>query len=402
MLTINKTFCDEDLSSECSFVTAKTSLTRCSDNTSDFINTSFSYPHYQRKPSPLTPYPKHDTNICRLPGIDETDCSSTATTAYSTSDSSTYSNVIFEDDEEEQTLVDLIEQRDYERATARIKTHPNELKQKIQLTSSTDGGNVLLLHLALRHRPLPPVTFIRELIDVYPLSVCVKEKSWGHYPLHLACQSGQKRKSGTNRMSDHHDQINYTKRNQFLIVKELLDAFPEAASEKESFRGLLPIHMAVSNSECSIGVIQLLIKAFPEGLCCEDEFGDFPVDFASRSRREIAEKKELIHGLETLVNKMKMATEQHMHIERSKICTATSCHEGNKYDRTVILHTDNCVLKKRKKSICGVFSSAKSPCEESKSLEVDKQKRRISYSSKLTDFCRMKRASRARRLTIIA
>ena len=68
------------------------------------------------------------------------------------------------------------------------------------------------------------------------------------------------------------------------VVRELLQEFAEGASIPDRFWGALPIHYAAHHDSYAANseVIQLLIDAYPEGMCIPDGAGFLPLHRAGK------------------------------------------------------------------------------------------------------------------------
>ena len=99
----------------------------------------------------------------------------------------------------EQTLCELLWERQWNRARYRVKNHPEEARQKIKLhyvstddedlqklEASSDTRSALPLHLACAVRPLPPTAFLQDLINTYPEACYQFEEYSGMLPIHMA------------------------------------------------------------------------------------------------------------------------------------------------------------------------------------------------------------------------
>ena len=65
------------------------------------------------------------------------------------------------------------------------------------------------------------------------------------------------------------------------VVKVLLDAYPDAAKAKDEFpHGFLPLHWASVKIDASEAVIKLLLAAYPDAANEKDERGRLPRELA--------------------------------------------------------------------------------------------------------------------------
>mmetsp|Transcript_29488 Transcript_29488/g.35911 ORF Transcript_29488/g.35911 Transcript_29488/m.35911 type:complete len:426 (-) Transcript_29488:139-1416(-) len=203
-----------------------------------------------------------------------------------------------ENKRQEFSVADHILKRDFKRAIDRANSHPHELRQ---LCLFSDGTSfVLPLHLSLLIHPLPPYSLIKVLIEHYPKAVKMKEGVWGYLPLHLACRFDVKKNRNKNKETkrwvcsdDNHERI----------VNSLLEVYPKAAREKETFRGMLPIHLAVE-ANATARVVELLIKAYPNGVMMKDNFGETPIDFAKRSVKLTPQRLQVENLIESAVTNL--------------------------------------------------------------------------------------------------
>mmetsp|Transcript_23008 Transcript_23008/g.53369 ORF Transcript_23008/g.53369 Transcript_23008/m.53369 type:complete len:298 (-) Transcript_23008:236-1129(-) len=221
-----------------------------------------------------------------------------------------------------------IRERNWDAATARLWTHASrgEVRQECSLSMSGSLHGAFPLHLACSMRPLPPASFVRQLLLLYPEAVSIAEKMWGFLPLHLACSLTPWWSSssslngdlfpalgcgGSSYFSSSDDDSSFDScpfdevmsdassadvhgkamfNDQTQIIEMLVKADPWTVRVPEHFGGMLPIHIVAATTSSRLGtlyeselvVMNLLLDRYPESVHVLDARGDTPSTLAAR------------------------------------------------------------------------------------------------------------------------
>ena len=208
--------------------------------------------------------------------------------------------------EEGSTLSELMLQRNWSEARQRLasEAHEHEIYKRLSIPyTSGDISYALPLHLACALRPLPPASFVRFLIKLYPDGTRVEEEMWGLLPIHFAANMFHKEEDLTEdydiiALDDEttlpgsaSDAMERTAFNQRCIITALVKAYPESLLRKERFSGMLPIHIAAATSPSrydsltsnDIITLEMIIQKCPPSLAIMDDWGETPTDIAWRT-----------------------------------------------------------------------------------------------------------------------
>jgi hypothetical protein len=210
-------------------------------------------------------------------------------------------------------LSDLVCQRKWAEARDRLASESgrHDIREMISIPFLSQYlCHALPLHLACALRPLPPASFVRLLIELYPDAVKVKEETWGMLPLHFAVKMSQYGQGGQESTVDLVDlwnegykfslndasnplerQRERTSFNQRRIVTTLVEAYPESLWSKERFSGMLPIHIACSTASSqyesltsnAAETLEMLARWCPGSIAVQDDRGETPRDVAWRN-----------------------------------------------------------------------------------------------------------------------
>jgi hypothetical protein len=218
------------------------------------------------------------------------------------------------------SLVDLLWKGKWQDVLERLKEHPDEAMQEIQLPdfSMENGGasfifiNALPLHLACAMRPLPPTNMLQALIEAHP-EACKQSTGspLGLLPMHLAADLTDVRYTGDSQQNqreipsvDSRDDPSTTPQlrkrrstvsespNHAEIIKLLLEISPESVLLPEMANEMLPLHIAASTAKYSKSgrsispvsehVLELILEAGPPQVATKirDKSGKTPMDYA--------------------------------------------------------------------------------------------------------------------------
>ena len=183
-------------------------------------------------------------------------------------------------------LSNMIWNGQWDQATLRLKTHSQEVRQQVNLTCfDHDNGNNskidknnkyncqgLPLHLACSMRPLPPLSFLKFLLDAYPEAVSNRRNAFGILPLHLLCDltttssnsDNDERRGGATLPHEKHDNNVFDLQppaSMVHAIKLVVSAHPDALYIAEFQLGMLPLHIAASSTRSTNGIISDPIQA---------------------------------------------------------------------------------------------------------------------------------------------
>jgi len=157
------------------------------------------------------------------------------------------------DYEHRTVLFRLILKKDWEGATLRCKTAPDESQTWIVTKGFKGNLRFLPIHKACVLQP--PENVIESLIASYPDGPKSKDQD-GWLPIHCACFYGAGQP----------------------VVDTLLVASPKGAQSKDD-EGRLPIHYACLKG-ASVGVVESLLGTYPKGAQSKDDEGRLPIHHA--------------------------------------------------------------------------------------------------------------------------
>lgn len=210
-----------------------------------------------------------------------------------------HENIIFFSDAGCTTVVEHIWNREWETAEYILSHDHSTAAREYELPCFPFRDSYgLPLHLACIMRPLPPATFLKTLIDTNPQALNSQQSKWGFLPIHLVSDlsyynifSSELRDSAGEDFSGSDLDGSAEAANHAVIVKMLLLAAPNLAQERETFNGMLPIHIAASTARsknyasppAAFLVLQILLGVAPHTLKVVDRYGDTPVSLAWRN-----------------------------------------------------------------------------------------------------------------------
>ncbi len=141
-----------------------------------------------------------------------------------------------------------------------------------QATSSCDG--MIPLHQALDAGA--PEKLIKQLLEAYPQAAHTKCGEQNRLPIHYHLAS----KAVTPKES---------------IVNLLIESFPESTRAGDA-DNQFPIHLACQATQVSGQIFAILLSSFPEGACVRDIHGNYPCDYATWNK-DAATKKIALAAL---------------------------------------------------------------------------------------------------------
>ena len=187
-------------------------------------------------------------------------------------------------------LFRLILKKDWNAATARANSYPDEASTWIVTKGFNGNLRFLPIHKACVLQP--PSAFIEALVAAHIEGTKSKDQD-GWLPLHCACfygageevintllvahPKGSQNKDDEGRLPLHYACLKAAAQG---VVDSLLTNFPKGAMSKDD-EGRLPIHHACSKG-ASEGVIDALLKASPKGAQSKDDQGRLPLHHACR------------------------------------------------------------------------------------------------------------------------
>ena len=234
-------------------------------------------------------------------------------------------------------LSTLIWEGRWELALKRLKStqYRHEAWQEIDLPCFPSGKyEGMPLHLASAMRPLPPASFIQELLGAFPEACRIRQTSWELLPLHLASDLSNHQMTGcalestlAKTLDSYEKESNskiieetlpklvlmnsnsepvqircsvleasrsmYEYANHAKIVDMLLKNYSQSIFARENISGMLPLHIAALTASSENGIVSatssvvldILLKAAPETRVLVDGYGDTPIHLAWREAR---------------------------------------------------------------------------------------------------------------------
>jgi len=185
-------------------------------------------------------------------------------------------------------LLDLVENKNWERLLYRILKQPHTAFVKFtgQSLKSTSAGN-LVLHETCKHDA--PINVIEALIEANRSAITTKGHS-GYLPYHCACANGA----------------------SIELVRYLYSLYPDAVKQVEDEENSLPLHLACKMGTTKEEVYMNLLTSFPEGVEIRNDFGRLPMDYAKNIRSDFHRKIaiECLHRANWLESAAKRSSER--------------------------------------------------------------------------------------------
>jgi hypothetical protein len=179
-------------------------------------------------------------------------------------------------------MFSLFEQRNWAALIQHLKLNPScaltPLRCGAKGLSTATKGN-LLLHEACRIDP--PLEFIEALLKANKDALSSKGEK-GYLPLHYACACSSAE-----------------------VVARLLEENPDASKIRNESDLMLPLHIACKWG-FSTGVIDVLLKSYPEGSRVRDIYAMVPKDYASKLSSD-SMRQEAVARLTSIVKSKQLA-----------------------------------------------------------------------------------------------
>jgi hypothetical protein len=184
-------------------------------------------------------------------------------------------------------LLDLIENKDWEKLIYRLLKQPHIAHVKFTGRSlkSTSAGN-LVLHEICKHNA--PIDVIEAFIEANHAAITTKGH-WGYLPYHCACANGA----------------------SIELVRYLYSLHPDAVRQVEEEGNALPLHLALKMGTTKEDVYMNLLTSYPEGVRIRDDFDNLPMDYAKSIRSDVHRKIaiECLHRARWLESAAKRSSE---------------------------------------------------------------------------------------------
>mmetsp|Transcript_25025 Transcript_25025/g.38704 ORF Transcript_25025/g.38704 Transcript_25025/m.38704 type:complete len:1734 (+) Transcript_25025:74-5275(+) len=152
-------------------------------------------------------------------------------------------------------LFDRIKEKQWTKVIARAKKAPRECSIWV-VASSDDGRKMPLLPIHLACWLQPPLDVIKVLVDQYPESLTQADQH-GRLPVHLAVAE----------MASE------------AVILHLTESDPSTARSADQY-GELPLHICLQDESVPLNVVEILVKAYPQGVYEANVDGVTPLKMA--------------------------------------------------------------------------------------------------------------------------